>query len=59
MICLILQKLAWIKQGKLDSSSFEVEHVRKQIEELQEQIDQRYTLHQNDKDVAFIDRSKK
>ena len=47
MICLILQKLAWIKQGKLDSSSFEVEHVRKQIEELQEQIDQRYTFSNN------------
>jgi len=47
MICLILQKLAWIKQGKLDSSSFEVEHVKKQIEELQEQIGQRYTFSNN------------
>ena len=41
---LTLQKLAWIKEGKLDSSSFEVENVKKQIEDLQQQIDQRYNV---------------
>lgn len=35
------KKLAWIKEGKLDSSSFEMENVRKEISDLQNQVDQR------------------